>query len=86
MDIDANRRRGEIPPTCYRCGKAGHLRKDCPQRFDVRLLDADEREEIMMQWMADKDAVAAVTPSEDTGELRDETRERSEEDFVECSR
>ncbi len=86
MDIDANRRRGQIPPTCFRCGKSGHLRKDCPQRFDIRLLDSDEREELMMQWLAEKDAALATTPSESVQNSEEREEEVSEEGFGSSSR
>jgi len=45
------------PQGCYRCGETNHLVKDCPHCLDVRRLTAEQREELIEDLMALKDAV-----------------------------
>jgi len=56
---------------CYRCGEPNHLVKDCPHRLDVRRLTAEQREELIEDLMALKNAVA-----------EEEVGSSPEEDFV----
>ncbi|PPQ86407.1 hypothetical protein CVT24_004677 [Panaeolus cyanescens] len=39
MDIDAARKKGELPPVCHCCGRPGHFVAECTQRHDVRILE-----------------------------------------------
>jgi len=58
MDVDAVWKTCSLPPQgCYRCGEANHLVKDCPHRLDVWRLTAEQREELIEDLMALKDAV-----------------------------
>jgi len=58
MDIDAVRKTCSLSPRgCYRCREANHLVKDCPHRLDVQRLTAEQREELIEDLMALKDAV-----------------------------
>jgi len=58
MDIDAVRKTRPLPPRgCYRCGETNHLVKNCPHRLDVRRLTAEQREELIEDLIALKDAV-----------------------------
>jgi len=58
MDVDAVWKMRFLPPRgCYRCGAANYLVKDCPYRLDVRRLTAEQREELIEDLMALKDAV-----------------------------
>jgi len=72
MDIDAARKARSLPlQGCYRCREANHLIRDCPHRLDVRKLTVEQREELIEDLMALKDAVA----EEEVGSF-------PEEDFV----
>jgi hypothetical protein len=77
MDIDANRSK-QAPTTCYRCGKPGHLSRECPMRFDIRHMSAEERDELLESMLAAKDAV--VEPTTGSEEIANEVPVR-EEDF-----
>jgi hypothetical protein len=74
MDVDANRRRGLNPMFCYRCGKTGHLRPDCPQRFDVRTMSTDERSDFVQQELVALD----VRTTETTAEIAEASIEEEE--------
>jgi len=58
MDVDAVRKIYPLPPRdCYRCRETNHLVKDCPHRLDIRRLTVEQREELIKDLMALKDAV-----------------------------
>jgi len=58
MDIDAVWKTCSLPlRDCYRCGEANHLVKNYPYRLDVQRLTAEQREELIKDLMALKDAV-----------------------------
>ena len=60
MDINAVRKTCSLPPRgCYQCGEANHLVKDYPYHLDVRRLTTEQREELIEDLMALKDAVEA---------------------------
>ena len=58
MDIDAASKSTSISDTCRRCGDAGHWARNCPHRFDVRHMDADE----LQSAVEDKLAALDVAP------------------------
>jgi hypothetical protein len=57
MDIDAQRARVP-PPSCHRCGKPGHFKRECPLQYDIRHMCADEHEDAIQALLAQKDAVS----------------------------
>ena len=61
MDVDAQRAR-KLASTCHRCGAAGHFARDCPRRFDIRHMSADEREDFLQDLLAARDAVDEGDP------------------------
>ena len=72
MDIDAVQKvRSLSLRGCYRCGEANHLVKDCFHRLDIRKLTVEQREELIENLMALKDAVE-----------EEEVGSSLEEDFV----
>ena len=80
MDIDASKAK-QLPQTCYRCSQTGHVSRECPKRFDVRHMTTDERDELLMNLLAEKDA---VTEEEPQPELRNNEEEVPREGFVSC--
>jgi hypothetical protein len=81
MDIDAQRLRNQKVATmaCHRCGQTGHLRAECPKRFDVRFLSLDEKQELVEQAMAALDVAAIET--EQFTDLATEESATQKEDF-----
>jgi len=58
MNIDVVRKMHSLPlHGCYWCGEANHLVKDYPHYLDVQRLTAEQREELIEDLMALKDAV-----------------------------
>ena len=62
---------------CYRCSKTGHLRKDCPQGFDVRFMTEDERADWVQQLLASADLKEV-----EVREVKVEEDEKAKEDFA----
>jgi len=59
MDMDTAQKMRPTPlQGCYRCGDPNYLVKDCPYRLDVWRLTAEQREELIEDLIALKDAVA----------------------------
>jgi hypothetical protein len=72
MDIDTARKKSASDATCHRCGKPGHWSKNCPDRYDIRVMSNEEIEEELEGRFARLDAVderpvrlVEPTPAED---------------------
>jgi len=81
MDIDAAKKYGKLPQTCFRCGKPGHVVRDCPQPMDIRTMRREEADFLMGHLSARMDEINLT--SSDTAE---KLPEESEEDFHSCSK
>jgi len=58
MDVDATRKMRFLPPRgCYQCGDVNHVVRDCPHCMDVCQLTTEQREELIEDLLALKDAV-----------------------------
>ena len=77
MDVDATKRGGVGTLICYRCGKTGHLRKDCPRGFDVRFMTEDEQVDWVQQLLTSADLKEV-----EVREVEDGEEEKAKEDFA----
>jgi len=58
MDVDAVRKVCSLPPQgYYQCGEANYLVRDCLHRLDVQKLTMEQREKLIEDLIALKDAV-----------------------------
>jgi len=69
MDMDVARKARSLPPRgYYQCGDANHVVRDCPHHLDVCQLTTEQREELIKELLALKDAV----PIEESCPLEEE--------------
>jgi len=72
MDVDTVRKARSLPLRgCYWYREANYLVRDCPHHLDIRKLTMEQREELIEDLMALKDAVE-----------EEEVDPSPEEDFV----
>jgi hypothetical protein len=90
MDVDRTQALRPIAQTCYRCGKTGHISKECNLCHDIRHMTLDEQDEFIQNIMANCDTAMAATAESTThtgsseGTLVD--REVGDTDFIRSSR
>ena len=68
MDVDAVRKRNATTLSCYRCAGLGHLAKDCPQRFDVRYMTSEERDDWAQHLLIAKDVAEVEKRADESPE------------------
>ena len=61
MDLDAAKKR-VMELLCYRCNLPGHFGKNCPTRFDVRMMSTDELQEVLENRMVLLDVAPSDPP------------------------
>ena len=66
MDVDLTKSKGRPPLSLFRCNRVGHFGKDCPERFDVRMMTADELQSVLEDRLAQLD-VADIETALPTG-------------------
>jgi hypothetical protein len=71
MEVDASKSRGRFPIVCHRCGQTGHYKYQCPLKYDVRYMSAEELEDCLQEQLTREDVTEA--------ERGDERRERETE-------
>ena len=58
IDVDIARKARSLPPRgYYRCGDTNHVVRDCPHHLDICQLTTEQREELIKELLALKDAV-----------------------------
>ena len=79
MDIDAAKKHGKLPVTCFRCGRPGHTVHGCPQPMDIRTMGRDEADFLLGHISARMDEMNLAVA--ETSENEEELPLDSEEDF-----
>jgi hypothetical protein len=89
MDVDRTQTLKPLTQTCYHCGQAGHISRECDLCHDVRHMTLDEEDKFIQRIMANGDvAVAAAAESTTymgTSEGTLVEREVEDADFVRSS-
>ena len=79
MEVDSSRQPKALPRGCFRCNDPSHIARDCPLRFDIRAMTAEERRDLLDQLLAEADlsqiSTAEVGP-EAASEVGSEPREQ----------
>ena len=60
IDVDVTCRRGPNPVVCYRCGRTGHTKPNCPEAVDICTMTAEECSDFIQYELAAMDVHTAV--------------------------
>jgi hypothetical protein len=89
MDVNCTRSLKPLAQTCYRCGKTGHISKECDLHHDIRHMMLDEQDEFIQNIMANRNAAMAAVAESTTHTGLDEgmlvDREVDDVDFIRSS-
>jgi hypothetical protein len=64
MDVDAQQAK-RLASTFHCCGAVGHFARDCPKRYDVCHMTVDEREGLLQDLLAARNAVYEEAPQDE---------------------
>ncbi|KAG9218302.1 hypothetical protein CCMSSC00406_0007327 [Pleurotus cornucopiae] len=64
MDVDHTRSQPATSQLCYRCGKPGHISRECQLRYDVRFMTTEERMSAIKDLLTAADVVESAGSSE----------------------
>jgi hypothetical protein len=89
MDVNHTRTLKPLAQTCYRCGKTGHISKECDLHHNIRYMTLDEQDEFIQNIMANRNAAMAAAAESTTHTGSDEgtlvDREIDDADFIRSS-
>jgi hypothetical protein len=66
MDVNCTQTLKPLAQTCYHCGQAGHISKQCDLHHNICHMTLDEEDEFIQQIMANCDAAVAAAAESTT--------------------
>jgi len=81
MEVDLSKSRQALPSLCFRCRQPGHQARECPLRFDVRTMTAEEKMDLLETLLTEADTAQVQTSREAPEETLEPLQELREVDF-----
>ena len=75
MDVDATQKNSATPVVCYRCRGIRHMRPNCLQKFNIRFMTMEEKDEWMQEVALAQDIAEVTQRADSTAEDFVESRE-----------